>query len=131
MPAVLIKTNVSISEEKKKEILSEATKIMVEAAHKHEEAVMVLYETVDATMGNTPDPLAFVEVRSMVGIDHQTNHDVSERITPLLKETCGVEPDRVYVNFIRIPETCWGLLGGIATWEAARRLWVVNSEPVK
>ena len=131
MPCVQIKTNVAYSEEDKNIILREATKIMVEQAHKNEEAVIVIMEKVDGTMGNSAEPMVFVDIRSMVGIDHKTNNDISAALTPVLEKTLGVSPYRTYMTFLRIPETCWGLMGGIATWQAKTRLWVVNDEPCK
>jgi phenylpyruvate tautomerase PptA (4-oxalocrotonate tautomerase family) len=131
MPCVQIQTNVAYTESDKKTILREATKVMVEQAHKNEEAVMVTLQKVDATMGNSPEPMAIIDVRSMVGIEHKTNNDVCAALTQITKEVLHVAPERTYVTFIRIPETCWGLMGGIATWDAKTRVWVVNGEPCK
>ncbi|MDR1508681.1 MAG: hypothetical protein LBS53_03510 [Synergistaceae bacterium] len=131
MPAVLIQTNTVYSESDRDKLLSGATKVMVEQAHKNEEAVMITLQHVDGVMGNSTEPMAFVDVRSMVGIDHKTNNDISATLTPLLEETLGVPSHRVYFTFLRIPETCWGLMGGIATWQAKTRAWVVNDVPCK
>jgi phenylpyruvate tautomerase PptA (4-oxalocrotonate tautomerase family) len=131
MPCVQIQTNVAYTESDKKTILREATKVMVEQAHKNEEAVMVTLQKVDATMGNSSEPMAIIDVRSMVGIEHKTNNDVCAALTKITKEVLHVAPKRTYVTFIRIPETCWGLMGGIATWDAKTRVWVVNGEPCK
>ncbi len=131
MPAVLIQTNVAYSEGDRDRILSGATKAMVEQAHKNEEAVMVTLQKVDGVMGNSTDPMVFVDVRSMVGIDHKTNNDITVALTPILRDVLGVSTHRTYFTFIRIPETCWGLMGGIATWQAKTRVWVVNDEPCK
>ena len=92
---------------------------------------MVMLETVDGTMGNSDEPWCFIDIRSMNGIEHRMNNDVSEAITKVTEEILGVSGLRTYITFLRIPETCWGLLGGICTWDAATRLWVVNGEPVK
>ncbi|MEW6266201.1 MAG: phenylpyruvate tautomerase MIF-related protein [Thermodesulfobacteriota bacterium] len=126
MPTVMIRTNVSIPEDKKSVILTEATKIMVEVAHKKEAKVMILLETVDARMGNKNDPLAFAEVRSMVGLDHEMNHDISERLCDLLEKVLGISNERIYINFLKIPETAWGWQRGIAVWEHAERQWVIK-----
>ena len=131
MPAVLIQTNVAYSESDRDRILSGATKVMVEQAHKNEEAVMVTLQHVDGVMGNSTDPMVFVDVRSMVGIDHKTNNDITAALTPLLADVFGASSHRMYFTFLRIPETCWGLMGGIATWQAKTRAWVVNDEPCK
>lgn len=131
MPAVHIKTNAAYSENSKEIILREATKVMVEQAHKNEEAVMVTLEKVDGVMGNSPDPFVFIDVRSMVGIEHKTNNDVCAALTKITADVLGVSPYRTYITFLHIPETCWGLMGGIATWDAKTRTWVVNDEPCK
>lgn len=131
MPCVQIQTNVAYTKNDMETILREATKVMVEQAHKNEEAVMVTLQKVDGTMGNTSDPMALVDVRSMVGIDHKTNNDVTAALTPVITKILGVSPYRTYITFQSIPETCWGLMGGIATWQAKTRRWVVNDEPCK
>ena len=131
MPAVQIRTNASYTGEAKKKLLREATRVMVEIAHKNEEAVMVTLQQVDGTMGNTADPFVFIDVRSMVGIDHRTNNDVCAALTKITAEALGASPERTYATFQQIPETCWGLSGGIAVWDAATRVWVVNGEPCK
>ncbi|MCD7876367.1 phenylpyruvate tautomerase MIF-related protein [Cloacibacillus porcorum] len=131
MPCVQIQTNVAYNESDRETILREATKVMVEQAHKNEEAVMVILQKVDGMMGNSSEPMALIDVRSMVGIEHKTNNDISAALTPIMTRVLGVSPYRTYITFLRIPETCWGLMGGIATWQAKTRLWVVNDEPCK
>ncbi|WP_288333612.1 phenylpyruvate tautomerase MIF-related protein [uncultured Cloacibacillus sp.] len=131
MPCVQIQTNVAYNESDRETILREATKAMVEQAHKNEEAVMVILQKVDGMMGNSSEPMALIDVRSMVGIEHKTNNDISAALTPIMTRVLGVSPYRTYITFLRIPETCWGLMGGIATWQAKTRLWVVNDEPCK
>ena len=131
MPCVQIQTNVAYNESDRETILREATKVMVEQAHKNEEAVMVILQKVDGMMGNSSEPMALIDVRSMVGIEHKTKNDISAALTPIMTRVLGVSPYRTYITFLRIPETCWGLMGGIATWQAKTRLWVVNDEPCK
>ena len=131
MPAVQIKVNLPYTQEQKADILRRATGVMVDIAHKNEEAVMVLLQQVDGTMGNSSEPMCIIDVRSMVGIKHKMNNDVGAALTQLIQEVLGVAPERVYITFLRIPETCWGLMGGIATWDSRTRVWVVNGEPCK
>ena len=92
---------------------------------------MVILQKVDGMMGNSSEPMALIDVRRMVGIEHKTNNDISAALTPIMTRVLGVSPYRTYITFLRIPETCWGLMGGIATWQAKTRLWVVNDEPCK
>lgn len=131
MPGVFIQTNVNYSEETKASILPRINKLMVEIAHKNEEAVMVTLQKVDGQMGNSDAPFAFVDVRSMNGIEHKMNHDVSAAMTEIMEQELGINPLRLYITFVRIPETCWGLMGGVAIWDFKTRQWMVNGEPCK
>lgn len=57
MPAVHIKTNVAYTEEQKTKVLKEITRVMVDVAHKNEEAVMATLLKVDGTMATPTSPL--------------------------------------------------------------------------
>lgn len=131
MPLVQVKTNVKYSDDQKVAVLRGMTKVMVEQAHKNEEAVMVTLESIDGTMGNLNDPFCMVDIRSMNGINHSQNNDVCKEMTKVTEEVLGVDPERTYMTFIHIPETCWGLLGGICIWDESDRLWKVNGKEVK
>jgi len=131
MPSVQIKTNVSYTQEQKTAVLRQMTKVMVDVAHKNEEAVMVTLQTVDGTMGNTDEPFAFIGVSSMNGIEHKMNNDVCVEMTKIMEQVLGINSLRLYIVFTRVPETCWGLMGGISLWDAKTRMWVVNGEPCK
>ena len=131
MPAVHIKTNVAYTEEQKTKVLKEITRVMVDVAHKNEEAVMATLLKVDGTMGNTDEPFAFLDIRSMNGLEHKMNNDVCVEMTKIMEDVLGVNPLRQYLVFTRVPETCWGLMGGIAIWDSKTRLWTVNGEECK
>ncbi len=131
MPAVHIKTNVAYTEEQKTKVLKEITRVMVDVAHKNEEAVMATLLKVDGTMGNTDEPFAFLDIRGMNGIEHKMNNDVCVEMTKIMEDVLGVNPLRQYLVFTRVPETCWGLMGGIAIWDSKTRLWTVNGEECK
>ena len=86
MPAVHIKTNVAYTEEQKTKVLKEITRVMVDVAHKNEEAVMATLLKVDGTMGNTDEPFAFLDIRSMNGIEHKMNNDVCVEMTKIMED---------------------------------------------
>ena len=92
MPAVHIKTNVAYTEEQKTKVLKEITRVMVDVAHKNEEAVMATLLKVDGTMGNTDEPFAFLDIRSMNGIEHKMNNDVCVEMTKIMEDVLGVNP---------------------------------------
>ena len=68
---------------------------------------------------------------AMNGIEHKMNNDVCVEMTKIMEDVLGVNPLRQYLVFTRVPETCWGLMGGIAIWDSKTRLWTVNGEECK
>jgi phenylpyruvate tautomerase PptA (4-oxalocrotonate tautomerase family) len=126
MPLMIIKTSVSVPENKKEALLTSATKVLVEAAGKKESHVMVLLEKVDASMGGKVGAVAFVEIRSLIGLTHAVNHDISERVCDLLEEMLGVPGDRIFMNFTSVPESAWGWDHGIVVWDHDQKKWVIK-----
>ena len=125
MPGILIKTSAPY-EDKKEELFAAVTKLLVEKAEKKEAGVMVILEKVEARKGNKPVPVAFVEVRSLVGLDHAMNRNLAEGFCEILGRILGIEGECIYINFMRIPETTWGWKGGIVMWDHAQKQWVVR-----
>jgi phenylpyruvate tautomerase PptA (4-oxalocrotonate tautomerase family) len=125
MPGILIKTSAPF-EEKKDELFAAVTKLVVEKAEKKESGVMVILEKVEARKGNKDVPVAFVEVRSLVGLDHAMNRNLAEGFCEILGRILGINNEHIYINFMRIPETTWGWKGGIVMWDHAQKQWVVR-----
>ena len=125
MPLLMIKTSVSLSEEKKEAFLKAATKVLVDLGKKESHA-MVLLEKVDASMGGEIGPTALAEFRSMVFPSHEQNNMMSEKLCRLFEEMLGVPGDRVFVNIVQVPQSCWGWKGGIVVWDNPSKKWVVR-----
>jgi len=125
MPLMIIRTSVPIPEAKKEEVLKAATKVIVDSGKK-ESHVMVLLERVDGCMGGKIDPVAFVEMRSMVGLTHEYNHKISEGICALLVEKLGITGHNIYLNFITISENAWGWDHGITIWSFPQKKWIIE-----
>jgi phenylpyruvate tautomerase len=126
MPLMKIQTSTPVSAERKQAFLKEATKIMVEAAGKKESHVMIVLEQMEASMGGEMGPTAFAEVRSMVGLTHEVNNNVSARLFELLEKELGVPNERFFINFIQIPEGCWGWKGGVVVWDHPQKKWIIK-----
>jgi len=125
MPGIMIRTSVAF-EEKKDELFGAVTKLLTDVAGKKESAVMVMIEKVEARKGNQPIPVAFVEVRSLVGLDHAMNRKLAEGFCDILGKLLGINGEDIYLNFLRIPETAWGWKHGIVLWDHAQGQWVVR-----
>ena len=111
MPGILIKTSADF-EAKKDELFAAVTALLVDKAGKKESGVMVIIEKVEARKGNKDVPVAFVEVRSLVGLDHAMNRNLAEGFCDILGRLLGIDGENIYINFMRIPETTWGWKGG-------------------
>jgi len=125
MPGIMIRTSAAF-EAKKEELFAAVTKMVVEVAGKKESSVMLMIEKVEARKGNKPVPVAFVEVRSLVGLDHAMNRKLSEGFCGILEDLLGINGEDIYLNFMRIPETTWGWKHGIVLWDHAQGQWVVR-----
>jgi len=125
MPLMIIKTSAPISKTKKDKLLKAATKVLV-AAGKSESHVMVLLEKVDSIMGGKIENVAFVEVRSMVGLTHEFNHKISENLCPILEKILNISGHNIYLNFMSVPITAWGWDHGIVIWKNAEKTWIVE-----
>jgi phenylpyruvate tautomerase PptA (4-oxalocrotonate tautomerase family) len=52
-----------------------------------------------------------VDIRSIGGLSDDVNRQLSQKICKLLKESLGVPPDRVYLNFTDVRPGNWGWNG--------------------
>ena len=125
MPLLMIKTSVSLSEEKKEAFLKAATKVLVDLGKKESHA-MVLLEKVDASMGGEIGPTAFAEFRSMVFQSHEQNNLMSEKLSQLFEEMLDIPSERVFIHVVQVPQSCWGWKGGIVVWDNPSKKWVVR-----
>ena len=111
----LIKTVVSVEcgKEKKDALALELSKICADGIGKPESYVASLVED-DASVafGGSLSPAAFVEVRSIGGLNGGVNAGLSKSICSKLKETLGIPEDKVYINFTDVPANSWGWNGG-------------------
>jgi hypothetical protein len=122
---MIIKTSATISEKDKDKLLKAATKILVDAG-KPESHVMIILEKVDSSMGGKIEDVAFVEVRSMVGLTPQFNHKISETLCPVIEEILNISGHNIYMNFMSVPVTAWGWDHGIVIWKDEEKKWVIE-----
>ena len=125
MPLMIIKTSAQISEKKAEELLKEATKVITDCG-KPESHAMVLIQKVYGSMGGQPGDIAFVEFRSMVGLTHEFNHKLTERISPVLQKILNISGHNIYINFTLVPENAWGWEGGIVIWSYPQKKWIIE-----
>jgi phenylpyruvate tautomerase PptA (4-oxalocrotonate tautomerase family) len=108
MPLLKLETTVALSDEEKKALLASLSKIVAGMIGKPEQYVMVVANPVAMLMSGKPGDAALVDVRSIGGLGGDVNRQLAQKICGLLKESIGVPPDRVYLNFTDIAAGNWG-----------------------
>src|SRR5208337_3246976 len=111
MPLLKLETTVTLADDKKTALLASLSKIVAGTIGKPEQYVMVTLSSAAVLMSGKPGDAAFVDVRSISGLNDNVNRQLAQKICAALKESLGVPPDRVYLNFTDFPAGNWGWNG--------------------
>src|ERR1051326_2475086 len=111
MPLLKLETTVPLPEEKGKPLLAALSKAVAGALGKPEQYVMVAACQSTMLMSGKAGEAAFVDLRSIGGLNSETNSKLSQQICKLLKDSLGIAPDRVYLNFTDVGAGNWGWNG--------------------
>lgn len=111
MPLLKPETTVPLPEEKEKPLLAALSKAVAGATGKPEQYVMVPASHSAMVMSGKPGEAAFVDVRSIGGLNGETNRKLSRQICKLLKDSLGIAPDWVYLNFTDVEAGNWAWNG--------------------
>ena len=111
MPLIKLRTNVSVTDEKKPELLSELSQLLASETGKPERYVMVeIAEDRNMLFGGSSDPLAYVECKS-IGLSTAQAKSLSQSISQVLDTRMQISADRVYIEFSNCPAEFWGWNG--------------------
>ena len=94
-----------------KTLMAALSKAVAGAIGKPEQYVMVTVSHSAMLMSGKRGDAAFVEVLSIGGLNGETNRELSQQTCKLLKDSLGVESDRVYLNFTDVEAGNWGWNG--------------------
>ena len=111
MPAIRLKTNVSLEGEVGASLSADLSRITAETIGKPERYVMAVCEEASMVMGGEDAPAAFVEVGSIGGLGGEVPGRLTALICDALKKRLGIPPDRVYVCFTDVSADKWGWNG--------------------
>ena len=102
-----MQTSVKIQD--KASLTLELSKICAKIIGKPETYVQSVVED-DAviSMGGKIIDSAFVEVRSIGGLNPSVNKELSKAICGILEEKAKIKPSSVYINFIDVSASNWG-----------------------
>ena len=111
MPLLKLETTVVLADDKKKALLASLSKIVAGTIGKPEQYVMIVVSPAAILMSGKPGDAAFVDIRSIGSLGGNVNQQLAQKIGGLLKESLGVPPDRIYLNFTDVPAGNWGWNG--------------------
>lgn len=111
MPLLKLETTAVIPQGKQKALLASLSKAVAETIGKPEQYVMVTASPATMLMSGKPGDGAFVDIRSIGGLGEGVNRKLSQQVCRLLRDSLGISPDRVYLNFTDMDAGNWGWNG--------------------
>jgi phenylpyruvate tautomerase PptA (4-oxalocrotonate tautomerase family) len=112
MPLIKMQTSVKCSDEQKRFLVLELSKVCSHCTKKPENYVQAIIEddAVIAFAGKIANS-AFLEVRGIGGLTPAVNKELSAAISKLLEDELKISASEVYVNFTEVPASNWGCNG--------------------
>jgi phenylpyruvate tautomerase PptA (4-oxalocrotonate tautomerase family) len=111
MPLLKLETTVTLSEEKRKNLLASLSKTVAQTIGKPEQYVMVTCGPAAMLMSGSEGAAAFLDIRSIGGLTGEVNRKLAQQVCKLLEDSLGISPDRVYLNFTDVKAGNWGWNG--------------------
>src|SRR5689334_11169624 len=111
MPLLKLETTVPLPEDKEKPLLAALSKAVAGTIGKPEQYVMIAVSHSAMLMSGKAGDVAFLDIRSIGGLNGETNRQLSQQICKLLKDSVGIAPERVYLNFSDLEAGNWGWNG--------------------
>ncbi len=108
MPVIHIKTSAPLVGSTGMELLQKLSKMVAEILGKPEQYVMTTLQSAEMMMSGQDGTAAWVELRSIGGLNAEVNKRMTKKLCGLLKTELGIGPERVYINFIDIKPENWG-----------------------
>ena len=108
MPLLKLETSVPLTDDKRTNLAQALSTIVAETIGKPESYMMVIIGQGTVCMGGEVSPGAFVDIRSIGGLNPSVNGTLSEKVCGLLGEELGIDTRRVYLNFSNVERPGWG-----------------------
>ncbi len=109
MPYLKIQTNKEIAD--KSLLMKEMTGLLMDLLGKPEKFIMIALEPeIHMQFGGSPDPTAFVEIKS-IGLAVDATPKLSQAVCKLLEKHLQIPTDRIYIEFSDAPRNMFGWNG--------------------
>lgn len=111
VPLLRLETTVALPDNQRQQLLAALSKLVAETIGKPEQYVMVMISPAAILMSGKPGDAAFVDVRSIGGLNADVNGRLSQKVCALLTQSLRVPQNRIYINFSEIEPGDWGWNG--------------------
>ena len=111
MPLLKLTTSVNVTAEQRQALLPALSKTLAKTLGKPEQYVMIALHSSDILFGGQADAAAFADVRSIGGLDSETNARLAREVSQILHQALGIPPARVFLNFTNVEAGNWGWNG--------------------
>ena len=112
MPYLQMQTSAPFDEQMAHDLCAQMSAIVAKTLAKPEAYVMVSMSKADFVMNAQDDPAAFIDLRSIGGLDANTNRELSASLSALIAEKLKIPSQRLYLNFANVNRENWGYDGG-------------------
>jgi phenylpyruvate tautomerase PptA (4-oxalocrotonate tautomerase family) len=113
MPYLKIQSNQSIAEDKAKDLMGQASRLIADQLGKSEKYVMVTLDPPrPMVFAGSDKPAVFMELKS-IGLGDEQTPALSQSLCELIEQQFGVPGERVYIEFADAPRGMWGWNGGV------------------
>ena len=95
----------------RQKLMAGASALVAKTLVKSESSVCVTVPHAAMLFGGEPGPAAFLELRSLGGLDANVNAVLSRKLCKLLESEIDIPPERVFLNFVNVERGDWGWNG--------------------
>jgi len=103
--------NIQCTREIPADVQLQLSSIVADTIGKPEQYVMVVAGQAHVLMSGEKGDAAYVEVKSIGGLNRDVNHALTMKICDLLNDHPGIPGDRIYVTFQSVERDHWGWNG--------------------
>ncbi|MCW8931673.1 MAG: phenylpyruvate tautomerase MIF-related protein [Gammaproteobacteria bacterium] len=108
MPCLILKTNLSLSNEQQEKFAKSTSEKTASLLGKPESYVMILIEPqITMTMSGTTDPTAYIELKS-INLPEDKTTELSNELCKHVSDLLGVVTNRIYIEFSNAQRHLWG-----------------------
>lgn len=111
MPLLHLTTSVEVPESIQSKLLPELSRIVADCIGKPEQYVMISVQRQPILMGGKPGPAAWVDLRSIGGLNTEVNNLLAQKLSYALGQHLNIKADRIFILFTDVQAANWAWKG--------------------